>query len=147
MAPTFPKFKAHNEAHCFNCGGDFGDGYWDKSGLPPGRGEWKQVCSKCGMDTFYDLTEAKIPVEKFAANKPRKGQVIHFTGIPVGVVTLVEGPYCWYETRELGRNNVFVWCFRDGLNKLHDWPTKATSPIAGAIEDIRSDLREIMGAA
>lgn len=87
------------------------------------------------------------PIEKFSASKPRKGQVIHFAGNPVGVVTLVEGPYCWYETRPLGRSDVFIWCVNDGLNKLHSWPTKGVSPAASAIEDIRSDLREIMEAA
>lgn len=61
MARTFPKFKSHNEAFCSNCGGDFGDGYWDKSGFPQARGEWKQICNKCGMDTFYDLGRDPAP--------------------------------------------------------------------------------------
>lgn len=51
----WPVFKAHAEASCFNCGGDFGPGYPLKSGSAPGDGEHYQACERCEMLTFYDL--------------------------------------------------------------------------------------------
>ena len=55
--PLFPKFVNHEHASCFNCEGDFGPGYWSKSGSAKGDGEFKQSCEKCGMTTWYDLKE------------------------------------------------------------------------------------------
>ena len=61
-AKTFPIFREHDEASCFNCGGDFGPAYPMASGFPVGQGQWAQDCCKCGMTTFYDL-EVKITNE------------------------------------------------------------------------------------
>ena len=55
MTKRFPKFEAHEEASCFNCGGDFGDGYWSRSGGAAGDGEYVQTCEKCRLSTWYDL--------------------------------------------------------------------------------------------
>ena len=52
---TFPKFEAHDQASCFNCDGDFGPGYWSKSGHARGNGEFVQSCAKCSEHTWYDL--------------------------------------------------------------------------------------------
>ena len=53
---TFPKFASHDEASCFNCGGDFGpDPYWFDSGNAPGHGQFALACEKCRTTTFYDL--------------------------------------------------------------------------------------------
>jgi hypothetical protein len=62
--------------------------------------------------------------EKFAASRPRVGQVISYRGEPVGKVTNVEGGLCWRSYPD-GESLPFIWCFNDGLNALHDWPTKA----------------------
>lgn len=54
----FPVYLAHDDAYCFNCGGEWRDGGWPMlSGNAPGRGEWFQACDKCGHRTFYDLAE------------------------------------------------------------------------------------------
>jgi hypothetical protein len=55
MTKNFPKFAAHNLASCFNCGGDFGDGHWSNSGYAPGRGQFRQYCTKCDHITWYDI--------------------------------------------------------------------------------------------
>ena len=53
---TWPVYHAHDEAYCFNCGGDWRDGAYPMlSGYAKGSGEWFQVCNKCGLETFYDL--------------------------------------------------------------------------------------------
>jgi hypothetical protein len=57
---TFPIFKTHESAFCFNCGGDFGDGWWSNSYYP--RGKYYQNCCKCGFNTYYDL-ESEISEE------------------------------------------------------------------------------------
>ena len=51
----FPVYYRHREASCFNCGGDFGDGYPFESGHAPGHGKWVQECEKCRMAMFYDI--------------------------------------------------------------------------------------------
>jgi len=52
---AFPQFKEHEQASCFNCGGDFNPAYPFKSGFPHGHGEFEQHCEKCRMTTYYDL--------------------------------------------------------------------------------------------
>ena len=66
----------------------------------------------------------KQPHDIFAAQRPRVGDTIAYRGEPVGVVTRVENGLCW-RTYPDGESLPFIWCFRDGLNNLHEWPTKA----------------------
>jgi hypothetical protein len=63
------------------------------------------------------------PHKLFAQFRPHVGDKI--TGASSGTVTGVEGGIC-YTTGE----NCFIWCFRDGLNALHDWKRKAGGKIA-----------------
>jgi hypothetical protein len=56
----FPKFSAHDKAYCFNCGADFGDGWYSLSGYADGRGKFVQSCSKCNMSTWYDLDDPVV---------------------------------------------------------------------------------------
>lgn len=56
----WPVFKTHEDASCFNCGGDFIPAYPGKTfkttrGDVPGNGQYYQACEKCRMLTFYDL--------------------------------------------------------------------------------------------
>ena len=67
---TFPKFEAHEQASCFNCGGDFGPAHWSKSGHARGNGEFVQSCAKCGEHTWYDLTRHR-PMTMPAASRER----------------------------------------------------------------------------
>lgn len=60
---------------------------------------------------------------KYAASKPLAGQEIVYRGQPAGIVTSVEGALCWV-SRDGAKSEPFIWCFHDGLNNLHDWPTK-----------------------
>lgn len=62
--------------------------------------------------------------EKFKAYRPRVGAPITYRGAPVGHVTRVEGSLCWRSYPD-GESLPFIWCFKDGLNTLHDWPGKA----------------------
>lgn len=66
------------------------------------------------------------PDEKYAAQKPRKGDIIICREVAVGTVTCVEGTFCW-RTYPNGESLPFIWCFNDGLNTLHDWPSKRRS--------------------
>lgn len=62
--------------------------------------------------------------EIYAASKPRKGDPITYRGKRAGLVVRVEGNLCW---TDYGSGEVlpFIWAFKDSLNNLHDWPTKA----------------------
>lgn len=62
------------------------------------------------------------PAKKFAAHRPIKGQIVTCGGIEVGIVRKVEGEICYLEQ---GQGTVFIWAFTDGLNNLHEWPTRA----------------------
>lgn len=70
MTKTFPKFAAHDQASCFNCGGDLADeGY--TSGHAAGRGAFVQHCTKCGKSTWYDVERPKFVLESTGANRFR----------------------------------------------------------------------------
>lgn len=60
---------------------------------------------------------------KYAASKPRVGQQIVYRGQPAGIVTSVEDALCWV-SKDGAQSQPFIWCFKDGLNILHEWPTK-----------------------
>lgn len=71
-----------------------------------------------------------LPHEIFADHRPRSGDVIAYRGqAGAGIVTRVEGALCW--TSYGGAEPApFIWCFRDGLNNMHDWPAKAGGKVA-----------------
>lgn len=56
---SFPFYPAHDDASCFNCGGDWRGSAPMRSGNAPGRGEWFQCCERCGMRTFYDVEKTE----------------------------------------------------------------------------------------
>lgn len=60
-------------------------------------------------------------IETFKAHKPRKGDPVSY-GDRVGVVSSVEGAICWVDYPK--GIDCFIWCFRDGLNTLHNWPNE-----------------------
>ena len=61
--------------------------------------------------------------EPYQAYKPLKGQQVKYRGEVAGTVQAVEGNLCWVDY--LTGTNPFIWRFREGLNSLHDWPTKS----------------------
>ncbi len=65
------------------------------------------------------------PDQQFKHRKPLVGDIIHYRGEAVGHVTRVEGALCWRSYPD-GESLPFIWCFRDGLNTMHNWPAKAT---------------------
>jgi hypothetical protein len=70
------------------------------------------------------------PHEKFAAHRPRVGDQVRYSGpdhVRVSVVTRVEGNLCYCDGEADG---LFIWAFADGVNALHDWPTKAGAKVA-----------------
>lgn len=66
--------------------------------------------------------------EIYRAYRPRIGDPVIYGGKIAGKVTSIDGNLCWcsYATG----NAPFIWCFRDGLNALHDWPTKQGGPVS-----------------
>jgi hypothetical protein len=68
------------------------------------------------------------PHEKFAAHRPRKGDKLSYKGQPKGIVTRVEGNLCYVDAYG---EAPFIWCFRDGLNNLHDWPSRGNVGLVG----------------
>lgn len=69
------------------------------------------------------------PHEKWKQYRPRKGDPIAYRGEIVGNVTRVEGGLCFRSYPD-GESMPFIWCVGDGLNALHDWPTKGDGPDA-----------------
>jgi hypothetical protein len=70
------------------------------------------------------LFRRRTPDETYTASRPRKGDLITYRGEVTGTVHRVEGALCWNAYSD-GRDPLpFIWCFKDGLNALHDWPTK-----------------------
>lgn len=67
--------------------------------------------------------------EIWKAHRPVKGQPIHRDGKLVGTVSSVEGNLCFVSQveGEYGYDGgaPFIWCFVEGLNTKHDWPTKS----------------------
>ena len=57
----------------------------------------------------------------FSVNRPRKGDPVK-CGEMVGVVSSVDREICWVDYPK--GQSCFIWCFKDGLNTIHDWPTK-----------------------
>lgn len=64
------------------------------------------------------------PEDKFRDSRPRIGDRITYRGKPHGTVSSVEGALCYVAFDVGGQNAPFIWCFRDGLNKLHNWPSR-----------------------
>lgn len=59
----------------------------------------------------------------YSASRPRVGAIVTYEGRPCGVVHSVEGNLCWC-SYDGGAAQPFIWCFKDGLNALHAWPSK-----------------------
>ena len=57
----------------------------------------------------------------YSAYRPHKDDTVTYKGVPVGKVSRVEGNLCWLDNNP---DKLFIWCFHDGLNKFHKWPTK-----------------------
>jgi hypothetical protein len=55
-------------------------------------------------------------------NRPRKGDTVSYKGEKFGIVSSVEREICWVDYPS--GTDCFIWKFKDGLNTLHDWPTK-----------------------
>jgi len=53
----FPIYRKHQEANCFNCGGEVRNP--EDKGYPDGSGRYRAFCSKCSMFTYYDVKETK----------------------------------------------------------------------------------------
>lgn len=70
------------------------------------------------------MTEAH---EIWSKHRPRVGQPITYEGRVVGNVTSIEGNLC-YVPYDGVISGPFIWCFKDSLNNLHDWPTKNPPP-------------------
>jgi hypothetical protein len=74
------------------------------------------------------LTAAGRQEWPFASSRPRKGQTVTYANRPgdirSGCVEKVKGDLC--HVKYPGRPaSLFIWRSKDGLNTLHDWPTKA----------------------
>lgn len=65
------------------------------------------------------------PHEKFAKHRPRVGHFAIYNKCPTErrKIIRVEGNLCWYQYPD-GEVLPFIWCFKDGLNTMHSWPTK-----------------------
>lgn len=60
---------------------------------------------------------------------PKKGDPITYRGELVGTVSSVNGNLCHVDplpahADKYPDNAPFIWRFKDGPNKLHDWPGK-----------------------
>jgi hypothetical protein len=78
-------------------------------------------------------------IARFVESKPRKGDPISYRGEVIGSVHRVEGALCWTAYSDGSDPLPFIWCFSDGLNAMHDWPTKAAAnaPCPGLTEVVR----------
>lgn len=61
------------------------------------------------------------PEDNYAQHAPRVGQRLKYKGKLHGTVRRVEGALCWVNYDDGSDPLSFIWCFHDGLNKLHDW--------------------------
>lgn len=67
--------------------------------------------------------------------RPLKGEAVFYEGQRVGTVRRLEGSLCWVDPLtdspsdlyDGGPGSLFIWCFRDTLNALHEWPNKAVA--------------------
>ena len=64
------------------------------------------------------------PHETFATSRPRKGDPVSYRGEAVGKVHRVEEGLLYVEKPDGEISLQCIWCFRDGLNSLHSWPSK-----------------------
>ena len=61
------------------------------------------------------------PHVTYSASRPRVGDDVTYKGQPLGTVLNVDKCLCWTSGSTEGP---FIWCFKDGLNNLHEWPNK-----------------------
>jgi len=64
--------------------------------------------------------------ERLSVYKPLKNEPVYYRGAMIGRVARTEGNLCWVDTAD----GLFIWAFKDGLNAMHDWPSKAGGPVA-----------------
>jgi hypothetical protein len=83
-------------------------------------------CAYPGDGQPMCLRDQRLKLEREQA-APRKGDEITYKGDPVGVVLSVDGGLCWVEYYDGSPSGPFIWRFKDGLNRLHDWPRKYLS--------------------
>lgn len=69
---------------------------------------------------------ARDGTDTYRHHKPHKGDPLAYMGKPAGRILRTEGAIAWSDYGEPGNASCFIWCFQDGLNKLHDWPAKET---------------------
>lgn len=75
------------------------------------------------------MTHSSDTARKFHDSRPRIGDEVTYMGKPHGRVKYVEDSLCWVRYYDEPANPdhrcmPFIWCFKDGLNALHTWPTK-----------------------
>lgn len=61
MQQHFPSFTSEAQARqqgCFQCLQPFTAAPAIDDQFPSGRGQWRLVCSACGMSTWFDLLKA-----------------------------------------------------------------------------------------
>lgn len=63
--------------------------------------------------------------EIWRSHRPRTGDTITYNGVVTGVVSRVEGNLCWTAYADGRKSAPFIWCFKNELNTMHDWPTKS----------------------
>ena len=76
------------------------------------------------------MDSAPQTARKFRKYKPQAGSPVNFNSGVVqqgGIVSRVEGSLCWVKRGENEEADLFIWCFRDGLNALWSWPEKDES--------------------
>lgn len=99
-----------------------------------------------------DMMRRLRPHEYFADYRPRKGDKITYRGQPAGTVERIEDALCYRVPEGGGPSELgFIWCFKDGLNNLHDWPSKDASLNCGVFSvpperDAISDHAELAEA-
>ena len=62
---------------------------------------------------------------KYKFHRPIVGQEITYNGGAYGTVSSVDENLCYVRKYKDGESTLFIWCFADGLNTLHEWPTKS----------------------
>jgi|GEM_PF-3417679 hypothetical protein len=82
------------------------------------------------VDTTKD--EHKAPYSTLLElRRPRAGHEVTYKSgsgrLIKAIVVKVEGNLCWVKYDGKDEAQPFIWRFKEGLNTLHDWPTKHTA--------------------
>lgn len=76
------------------------------------------------LNELEGMNVEKTADQVYSASRPKKGDPVSYRGEHSGHVDSVDGRICSIIFAD-GHRDVFIWCFPEGLNTLHDWPTKA----------------------